>query len=684
MGEYKISQNQPNVIDPVVFRRPSNHDLRSLWNPDFPPFDPIIDLKDLAFITCPYYSYYKNLIGLDPFNRNQCFVQPSSGNRYLSFGRDLTEFHRVIIETLKNLVWNERVQDLANQDPEESERVFGRLMSSYKLNYDMKIETMSETKSEVDGKKVVDQLFRGSRFFRFIRWILRRGTPNKITESKSEKSFLHFKIKDLALNFSPENSDLSQGYLAWIGSGGVEYAEVPEIDLPGDDNKIRETLQGLDEIPPGHPMAEFTKGLSTRLQEKPINAIFMLKIKCENESIKELVFELSYDVPEYIFAYQFTLWHAVFPEIETNLSAEVVRTKEIAKEITKDTKDFQSDSDTVHLVTTLPLITGFTSKLDTRIKEFLDLLKGKHVIITYKNLNIVNANDKLADGFYRKEFSTPIKVRLFGGKAKSTGTHKTTGEIILEIRPKEIPCEIILEPDMITFKEYVPCHGNFDAFIFAMAPGGGSNYNWTFIQGTERANFLGSTTNREVSIRLFAPSIDPDDVTIRVSYLDTDGQLKQCAKSFSILQPRSLKKIIDNNLPLTEIDGIWYIGVERRYQVLDQFDQPLRNHRLNVTETLTGFDVEANEVSWNSGTRDLSFNPGMISMVGPGVAKVKMKAVSTTTDLEGHFDDTPQIWSSSLFPDETDLIVFQKIQVEGCIVRNNTIHFLNDSADIAP
>jgi len=122
MGEYKISQNQPNVIDPVVFRRPSNHDLRSLWNPDFPPFDPIIDLKDLAFTTCPYYSYYKNLIGLDPFNRNQCFIQPSSGNRYLSFGRDLTEFHRVIVETLKNLVWNERVQDLANQDPEESER----------------------------------------------------------------------------------------------------------------------------------------------------------------------------------------------------------------------------------------------------------------------------------------------------------------------------------------------------------------------------------------------------------------------------------------------------------------------------------------------------------------------------------------------------------------------------------
>lgn len=92
-----------------------------MWNPNFPPFDPIIDLKNLAFTTCPYYSYYKNLIGLDPFNRNQIFIVPNSGRRYSSYDRDLREFHRVIIETLKNLVWNDRLRDLANQDPEESE-----------------------------------------------------------------------------------------------------------------------------------------------------------------------------------------------------------------------------------------------------------------------------------------------------------------------------------------------------------------------------------------------------------------------------------------------------------------------------------------------------------------------------------------------------------------------------------
>ncbi len=253
-----------------------------------------------------------------------------------------------------------------------------------------------------------------------------------------------------------------------------------------------------------------------------------------------------------------------------------------------------------------------------------------------------------------------------------------------EEEEEEKPCVIILEPDLITFKEYVPCDGSYEPHISAIAPGGGSNYNWTFIQGTERASFSGSTTNRMVIIRLFAPSITLDDITIRVSYLDTDGQLKQCSKSFSVLQPRKLQIITDNNLPIKEIDGIWYIGVERQYQVLDQFDQPLRTHKLKVTETLTGFDVEANEISWNSGTRDLSYNPGMISTVGPGVAKVKMEAHSTITDVEGRFDDTPKIWSSSSFPDETDFIIFQEIQVEGCIVRKNTIHFLNDSADIAP
>ena len=116
-----MTQVGPNIINPIVFRRPSNPDLKNLWNPNFPPFDPIIDLKNLAFLTCPYYSYYKNLVGLSPFQRNMVFISPNSGNLYLSYERDLREFNRVIIETLKNLVWNDRIQNLANQDPEESE-----------------------------------------------------------------------------------------------------------------------------------------------------------------------------------------------------------------------------------------------------------------------------------------------------------------------------------------------------------------------------------------------------------------------------------------------------------------------------------------------------------------------------------------------------------------------------------
>ena len=72
-------------------------------------------------MTCPYYAYYKNLIGLNPFERNICFVSPNSGAPYTGYERDLREFHRVIVETLKNIVWNDRFRNLANQDPEESE-----------------------------------------------------------------------------------------------------------------------------------------------------------------------------------------------------------------------------------------------------------------------------------------------------------------------------------------------------------------------------------------------------------------------------------------------------------------------------------------------------------------------------------------------------------------------------------
>ncbi len=109
------------IFDPIVFLRPSRADLRRLWNPIIPPFHPIIDLEKISMITCPYLSYYKNIIGLNSFGRNVSLVRPNTEENYRGYGRDLREFQRVIIETLKRLVWDDRIINLVNQDPEDSD-----------------------------------------------------------------------------------------------------------------------------------------------------------------------------------------------------------------------------------------------------------------------------------------------------------------------------------------------------------------------------------------------------------------------------------------------------------------------------------------------------------------------------------------------------------------------------------
>lgn len=262
-----------------------------------------------------------------------------------------------------------------------------------------------------------------------------------------------------------------------------------------------------------------------------------------------------------------------------------------------------------------------------------------------------------------------------------TDTDNTRRVTLTKLFADTVYCEIILGPSPSSV--YVPCDERYEPLILAEAPEGRINYIWTLTRGIERARFISPTTNRVVQIQLFAPSIEPDDIVVEVSYIDMDGLRKKCDKSFSISQPSRLEVLHERDIPLHRLtNGRWYMAVERHYQVRNQFDQPMLIYGLDVTETLRSIDVDGNMVQWSSGTRRISFNPGNANFVGPNARAVQFEAKSTRTDGEGCFFDTQTLEDIQPFPEETNIIIFQEIQIEGCVVQNNTIHILKDSIHI--
>ncbi len=89
---------------------PNEADLRyNLWNPRFPPFDPVIALKDLSQPFCPKFIFLKNIKGRQPMP-HVIFKIPGQEiddrNVYRHYYRHKNAFDFGVVEILKYIVWN--------------------------------------------------------------------------------------------------------------------------------------------------------------------------------------------------------------------------------------------------------------------------------------------------------------------------------------------------------------------------------------------------------------------------------------------------------------------------------------------------------------------------------------------------------------------------------------------------
>lgn len=95
----------------LTFRRPTENDLIfNLWNPRQPPFDPVLDLRDLSQPHCPKFYYLKHVKGTEP-SYSGIFCNPrrprnNRENNYRLYFRHSRAYKNAIIKILKYIVWN--------------------------------------------------------------------------------------------------------------------------------------------------------------------------------------------------------------------------------------------------------------------------------------------------------------------------------------------------------------------------------------------------------------------------------------------------------------------------------------------------------------------------------------------------------------------------------------------------
>jgi len=107
-----MAENRINYRDRVrSIKYPSEGDIKyNLWDPRFPPFDPVILLKELSQPMCPKYYYLKNIKGRNPLP-HVIYRAPeqeiNDNTLFRNYYRLKNSFEIASIDVLKYIVWNE-------------------------------------------------------------------------------------------------------------------------------------------------------------------------------------------------------------------------------------------------------------------------------------------------------------------------------------------------------------------------------------------------------------------------------------------------------------------------------------------------------------------------------------------------------------------------------------------------
>lgn len=111
----------------VRFKYPQLSDLRIfLWNPRFPPFDPVFTFKEICIPLCPNFTYLKNIKGYTP-SLNNVYKIPRTQYNYINYYNDRNNYHNAVLNILNNISWNNDSQYLIDE-PIESAR-WGNLIN---------------------------------------------------------------------------------------------------------------------------------------------------------------------------------------------------------------------------------------------------------------------------------------------------------------------------------------------------------------------------------------------------------------------------------------------------------------------------------------------------------------------------------------------------------------------------
>jgi hypothetical protein len=212
----------------------------------------------------------------------------------------------------------------------------------------------------------------------------------------------------------------------------------------------------------------------------------------------------------------------------------------------------------------------------------------------------------------------------------------------------------------------------------------GSDYQWAITAGGDRARVgSGLGGGRIADIEISAVSQSSNDIAVTGTYVGEDGVRRSCVNFVTAIAPKALAVVTSEVLPFEEHDGEWLLGMRRKYRVLDQFGAPIQQEGLEVTERLRGIDVMGASVTWDAGSRLLSFNPNDITLVGPGVRGVEFLVLQWWTDPAGEFFDAVQ-FRGPRPPDQTDFLLNQEIFVDRSSVGRFVYHFLGTSVAVAP
>ncbi|MFX0066578.1 MAG: hypothetical protein ACFFC7_30845 [Candidatus Hermodarchaeota archaeon] len=293
------------------------------------------------------------------------------------------------IEAVNKIYRYEKAKDVLGGEVQTKEEISRRIFGQFKLNYDVTYDSVLDTTATTDYKSLVYRFIPNV----LIHLIARIFPLGKRTEQKTKNQQFHHQVNDLSLELDIKGNNLVMTNPATVKTSTVGLPDLSEIPA-----EIRSDL----------------------FSSTPIIGNFELRFKCEDDCAKDLIMDLSCNLPgKDLISLNFALSQLLVSEIDSNIRDKWEKwVKETEVEIKEDTAEWERESNGTY---TLPGAVGVAGDILGDAMGYLAGLEGligKPVNFKYKKWNIVGTTPfaiKTCKGGYSgtsstKFFSNGIKV----------------------------------------------------------------------------------------------------------------------------------------------------------------------------------------------------------------------------------------------------------------------------------